>query len=297
MRAAQRIVSGLHPRLWGAALAVRLLAALGAPDAVQAQDQHLSSRSVTWSCTGQPCPWGNSSTGEALVWPAEWQARQSRMGYTTSEAVYLPAARAKTVTLTLTQGSANVYAGTADDAAHRVIAVLKRDEPFTASELDGDQVLSVQGSAGFEVTLATKGSFYPEGKVLPSIHATWKCTQPGCTDGDWYGEVINWPSWAAYHTNSRTGPNSRGVFDDSGTALYPYMGSWAEGCRVTAHSGVVLIIEWERGTDVWRETRVYPGQTHTITLHPPEDGAMIETVDNEPAFSASLENCDPQLLP
>ena len=275
------------------------MATLTADGVAQAQDQGLTSREVAWNCTGEPCPWGESSTGQALAWPEALEARQSRLGYTTSEAIYLPAFRANKVKLTLTAGSANLYVGSADDASHRVLAVLKRGEAYDVSDLDSDQVLSVQSNGQFSVSLegAGEGSYYPEGKVLPSIHATWKCNRPGCTDGDWYGEVINWPSWAAYHTNARSGGNSRSVFDDDGTALYPYMGKWAEGCRVTAHSGVVLIIEWERGTDVWRETRVYPGQTHTITLKPGEDGAMIETVDNEPAFSASLENCNPQPLP
>ena len=297
MRASLRSVSGLQ-RLFGAALALCFWAA-GSPGAARAQDQNVSSRSVTWSCTGEPCPWGDTTEGQALVWPEALAATQTRMGYTTSEPIYLPAERAKGLTLTLTQGSANLYVGTVNDAWHRVIAVLKRGEPHTLSELAKDEVLSIQGSAQFAVTLPapTEDHYYPEGKVLPSIHATWRCARPGCTDGDWYGEVINWPSWAAYHTNARSGGNSRAVFDDEGTPLYPYMGKWAEGCRVTAHSGVVLIIEWERGTDVWRETRVYPGQTHTITLRPSEDGAMIETVDNEPAFSASLENCDPKPLP
>lgn len=291
---AQRSVSSL----FGAALALGLVAAVSSTaGAVQAQDQSLSSQPVTWTCTGEPCPWGDSSSGQALAWPDGLDARASRLGYTASQPVYLPAYLANRVTLTLTQGSANLYVGSPDAAAHRVIAVLKRDEPYAVSELDSDQVLSVQSNAAFQITVASKGTFYPEGKVIPSIHAHWLCTQPGCMEGEWLGEVINWPSWAAYHTNARAGANSRGVYDDQGTALYPYMGKWAEGCKVTAHSGVVLIIEWERGTDTWRETRVYPGETHTISLNPGEDGAMIETIDNAPAFSASLENCDPQPLP
>ena len=58
--------------------------------------------------------------------------------------------------------------------------------------------------------------------------------------------------------------------------LYPYMGSWATGCQVTAVSGIALIIEWQRGTDVWRRTYLQPGQSHIIASISPEDGAMIE---------------------
>jgi hypothetical protein len=72
------------------------------------------------------------------------------------------------------------------------------------------------------------------------------------------------------------------------------MGAWAQGCEVTGESGTVLIIEWQRGTDVWRETWLQPGQSHVIDLVPPEDGAMIETYDGSPGFSASLRNCTPQ---
>jgi len=75
------------------------------------------------------------------------------------------------------------------------------------------------------------------------------------------------------------------------------MGSWANGCEVTAVSGVVVIIEWERGSNVWRSTSLQPGQTHTIQLTSPENGAMIETDDGHVGgFSVSLQNCTPQVI-
>jgi len=282
-----------------AAATLGLCLAVASGTQAQAQDQALSASSVTWTCTGEPCPWGSSSSGHALVWPDALEAVRSRLGYTTSAPIYLPAARANGLTLTLRDGSANVYVGKLDAGFHRVIASLQRGESLDIEDLASDEVVSVQSNADFELSLREPddGSYYPEGKVIPSIHAFWRCTQPGCNDPDWLGEVINWPSWAAYHTNARSSWNSRAVFDGEGNALYPYMGRWAEGCKVTAHSGLVLIIEWKRGEDVWRETRVYPGQTHTITLREGEDNAMIETVDGEPGFSVSLENCDPKPLP
>lgn len=264
-----------------------------------AQDQTLFASAVTWSCTGEPCPWGSTSTGYALVWPSELPATRERLGYTTSVPIYLSAARAHAngATLTLREGVANVYAGDPAEPSQRVIAVLRRGEAFSIDALGSDEVVSVQSNAPFELELRTRRAYYPEGEIIPSIHAFWRCALPGCKEPDWTGEVIDWPSWAAYQTNARSGLNSRAVYDGDGKPLFPYMGSWAEGCKVTAHSGVVLIIEWQRGKDEWRETRVYPGETHTISLRPGEDNAMIETVDGEPGFSASLENCDPQPLP
>ncbi len=75
------------------------------------------------------------------------------------------------------------------------------------------------------------------------------------------------------------------------------MGAWANGCTVTATAGQVLIIEWQRGTDVWREIWLREGQSHVISLTGPEDGAMIEAEDNSPGFSATLTNCIPRELP
>jgi hypothetical protein len=74
------------------------------------------------------------------------------------------------------------------------------------------------------------------------------------------------------------------------------MGPWADGCNVTSVTGVTLIIEWERGTDRWRETYLQPGESHTIDLVGSENNAMIETYDFGPAFSVSLDNCHPQPL-
>jgi hypothetical protein len=75
------------------------------------------------------------------------------------------------------------------------------------------------------------------------------------------------------------------------------MGSWADGCEVTAESGTILIIEWQRGTDVWLSTYVQPGETYVIDLISSEDGALIESNDSSTEFSVSLENCTPQPVP
>jgi len=80
--------------------------------------------------------------------------------------------------------------------------------------------------------------------------------------------------------------------------LYPYMGAWANGCEVTAVGGPVLIIEWERGSEVWREKRLARNETYVITLTGSENGAMIESEDGPGRyFAVTLKNCDPQPVP
>ncbi|HEY3496737.1 MAG TPA: hypothetical protein VGK73_18690, partial [Polyangiaceae bacterium] len=65
---------------------------------------------------------------------------------------------------------------------------------------------------------------------------------------------------------------------------------------VTANAGIVLIIEWERGTDEWRETYLEPGDSYTINLTGSEDGAMIESYEGSPGFNATVTNCTPQAI-
>ncbi|MCK0117895.1 hypothetical protein MWU57_12710, partial [Isoptericola sp. S6320L] len=43
------------------------VAALSSPAA--AEETAGTSSPVTWSCTGDPCPWGAQLTGNAAVWP------------------------------------------------------------------------------------------------------------------------------------------------------------------------------------------------------------------------------------
>ena len=71
---------------------------------------------VTWTCTGSPCDWGSSVSGRAVVWPATLGASSTRLGYTTSASVYLPADAATGMTIAITSGAAGVYAGLPDAA-------------------------------------------------------------------------------------------------------------------------------------------------------------------------------------
>ena len=129
---------------------------------------------------------------------------------------------------------------------------------------------------------------------VSSVPAFWRCDIPECSGDDWVGTVIAWPSWSAYENNARSGNYSRTVYSSQDEKLYPYMGPWANGCQVTAISGNVLIIEWERGTDTWNDTLLSPGESHTIELISPEDGAMLESPNDSSIFSVSLNNCNPE---
>jgi len=257
------------------------------------------SQTATWTCTSRPCPWGDSLTGEALVWPDDAGAIATRLGYTVSPAIYLPATRANGAHIAIDTGSASAFAGHPGDDSHRFLTTITAGQNYEVDGLAAGEVLSVQSGApfGYRAWLPPPGD--PDPPPADAIHAVpafWRCNVPECSGPAWTGAVIAWPAWAAYQRNARSGDQSRSVFAGDGTPLYPYMGAWAQGCQVTAVSGRVLIIEWQRGTDTWRATWLSPGQSHTIDLVPPEDGAMIETDDSMTDFSVTLANCTPAPL-
>ncbi len=53
-----------------------------------------ASKLVTWNCTTAPCPWGATSTSNAIVWPADAVPTRTRFGYTATDGVYLAYNRA-----------------------------------------------------------------------------------------------------------------------------------------------------------------------------------------------------------
>ncbi|MFN3332920.1 MAG: hypothetical protein ACK47M_10450, partial [Caldilinea sp.] len=277
-----------------------------------------ASELVTWTCTGSPCDWGSPLSGHAVVWPEELGASSSRLGYTTSAGIYVPASTGSGVTIQITAGTASIYAGLPEAASHRFVVTLNAGESYVVTGLAAGEVLSVQNGNAFAYVLTLPAPPTETPTPTPTetptatptepactdpltcnpvsaIPAYWQCNTAGCSDPPWLGAVITWPSWAAYENNARAGDQSRTVFSTQGEMLYPYMGAWATGCEVTAVVGTTLIIEWERGTDVWRATYLQPGESYTISLYGSEDGAMIEGVDGllEP-FSVSLNNCNPE---
>ncbi len=243
---------------------------------------------TTWNCANDNfCPWGASTTGYAVNWGTDGQNR--RLGYTTVHSIYLPAARANGTVVTADSGQVLLFAGRPDEQSHRNVGVLVAGQSATVSGLKAGEVLSVQSDYAFTFHVSVPGTPTPppsDGSTY-SVLASWKCNVPGCGAADWVSSVIAWPSWAAYSTNNRQNEHSRTVYGSDGNLLYPYMGSWAHGCQVTAKTGNVLIVEWQRGEDVWRQTWLTPGETHTIQLTSPEDGAMIEAEDFSRASASS----------
>jgi hypothetical protein len=260
------------------------------------------SQLVTSQCTGAPCPWGEMTSDHALVWPAAADAGNARLGYTASRGIYLPHNRVTGTTIEVTSGTVTAYAGVPGAPSHHVVTTIAAGGRYTFAALVPGEVLSVIGGGGFRYNLAL-GPFVPDeeipepptGPVIHSVASEWRCDFEGCP-GHWYSHVITWPEWAAYSDNARAGTSFRRTYGESGQPIHPYMGSWADGCRVTAQSGIVLIIEWQRGQETWRETYLNPGETHVIDLEAPEDGAMIESFDFSPGFSVTLQNCTPQPL-
>lgn len=274
-------------------------AAPGDPSAPVDPSQPQPSSRVVWSCVGSPCPWGATLSGLALTWPQSLAPVSDRLGYSTSTGIYLPAASANGVTISVPSGSATAYAVRSDDLSYRVLGTIDSGHPLTLSGLIAGELVSVQSSEVFAYQVAVREpvTLPPSQGVVHSVPARWRCNSPDCVGDDWMSAVISWPAWAAYEDNVRAGSQSRTVYSTSGVLLYPYMGAWADGCEVTAVSGNVLIVEWQRGADLWRETWLTPGQTHTISLVAPEDGAMIETHDGwAPTFSVQLSNCTPQVV-
>jgi hypothetical protein len=223
--------------------------------------------------------------------------------------------------VTVTTGNVSVYSGT-PNGGHSSLASLAAGQSFTVPTLGAGEVVSLQSGGSFQYTLTpgTPPTSEPTGTPTSTPTGTPTSTptgEPACTDptdcdpvswissvwrytgsepdpGDWYGGVIAWPSWSAFSTNNRQGFDARAVYSESGEKLYPYMGAWADGCQVEVVTGDVLIIEWERGLDEWRETFLSPGDTYTIDLVDSENGAMIETPNNSAPFEVSLSNCTPQ---
>ena len=266
-----------------------------------------SSVLATWNCTGTPCPWGDQTTDQAVVWPPEAEPIRARYGYTVSHDVYATAQKVLGWTMTVTTGNASVYAGI-PSGSHSLLATLPAGQSFTVPTLSAGVVVSVQSGTEFQYTVE-------EGSVSPSsppptpactdpttcdpvswVASEWRYNGPDPDPGPWIGGVITWPSWSAYSSNNRTDLNSRTVYSESGEKLYPYMGAWADGCEVEVVSGGVLVIEWERGLDSWRETFLSAGDTYTINLIDSENGAMIETQNNSEPFEVSLSNCAPQQI-
>src|SRR5690349_10554794 len=115
-------------------------------------DVQSSSALATWTCTGTPCPWGEQTTGQAAVWPAEAEPTRARYGYTVSHDVYASAQKVAGWKVTVSAGSASVFAGT-PSGSHSSLATLQAGQSFTVPALSAGVVVSLQSDAEFQYTL------------------------------------------------------------------------------------------------------------------------------------------------
>jgi hypothetical protein len=112
------------------------------------------SQLATWTCTGDPCPWGDELSNPVLAWPAETQPVGVRLGYAVSPAAYLPASFANGLTVTIDSGVVRVFAGNPQDSSHTRLADLEEGDSFDVSGLGDDEVLSVQSDDPFTYHVA-----------------------------------------------------------------------------------------------------------------------------------------------
>jgi hypothetical protein len=279
------------------------------PDAPIPPEGSTASQAITWTCTGHQCPFGQSFTAQALVWPVDREAVATHLGYTASEIIYLFGSRANGADIWIDTGAATLQAGLPGDFSFRTLATLHAGSSFHVAGVGFGEVLSVQSDQSFSYRILVPPPTPPAGgppvnpgagTLRQAIASLWRC-DPGvasCFSDPWTGAIISWPGGTAFQGNARPGNLARLVYSWDGTPLYPYMGAWANGCEVTGESGITRVIEWQRGASQWRDTWLYPGESHVIHLVPPEDGALIEGYDASPGFSATVRNCTPQpLLP
>jgi hypothetical protein len=277
------------------------------PDAPVPPEGSSASQAITWTCTGRQCPFGQTLSAQALVWPVDREAIAIRLGYTASAIVYLFGSRANGTDIWIDTGTATLQAGLPGDIWPRVLATLHAGSSFHVTGLGFGEVLSAQSAQPFSYRIILPPPTPPAGgppvaggpgALMQAVPSLWRC-DPGvasCFSDDWTGSVISWPSWSAFQGNARPGNLARLVYSWDGAPLHPYMGPWANGCEVIGESGITRVIEWQRGAGQWRDTWLYPGESHVIHLVPPENGALIEGYDASPGFSATLRNCAPQPL-
>jgi len=277
------------------------------PDAPVPPEGSTASQAITWTCTGRQCPFGQTLTAQALIWPIDREAIATHLGYTASANVYLFGSRANGADVWIDTGTVALQAGLPGDISFRTLATLHAGSSFHVTGLGFGEVLSAQSAQPFSYRIIVPPPTPPAGgppvtggpgTLMQASPSLWRCEPgvAGCFSDDWTGAVISWPSFSAYQGNARPGNLARLVYAWNNTPLYPYMGAWANGCEVTGESGITRVIEWERGSGQWRDTWLYPGESHIIHLVPPENGALIEGYDASPGFSATVRNCTPQPL-
>lgn len=70
---------------------------------------------AVWTCTGAPCPWGQSLHNQAIAWPFAVGPGQIRAGYSVDLPVYLPLEQAAHLEIAIIRGTAQVHIGRPED--------------------------------------------------------------------------------------------------------------------------------------------------------------------------------------
>ena len=106
---------------------------------------------------------GPTLSGDAVVWPETMAPLAGRLGYITSAGVYLPADIATGMTITITAGTAAVFAGMPDVALHRMLTMLSTDQSYVITGLAAGEIISVQSNQGTFAYVLTM----PDGTPVP----------------------------------------------------------------------------------------------------------------------------------
>lgn len=119
------------------------------PDAPNPLRMRGTSTDVVWECLidlNQPCPWGPSLHNQAIAWPFVVGPANNRLGYIANPSPYLLWMKAH-VRVTITSGSASVYAGMPDQMEKfPAIAALSAGQSYVVIPLADGVVLSVESS-------------------------------------------------------------------------------------------------------------------------------------------------------
>lgn len=115
-----------------------------------------TSQKVTWTCmvSDAHCPWGPTLSNQALAWPLDAFPFAWRLGYQADAGVYLDAYRARGLSVTVTSGAAQIFAGQLDSPNRfPALSALGTGQTYTvAGDLADGTVISIE-SQGDEFTV------------------------------------------------------------------------------------------------------------------------------------------------
>ncbi|MFT3922262.1 MAG: hypothetical protein QM778_06985 [Myxococcales bacterium] len=113
----------------------------------------IDAASFFWQCVSGPCAWGTEGNAYGVAWPAELHPQNARMLYSNSAPIYLGATAAEGITLHGVEGSAGIYAGSTSAESHRPLGTIGPGISLTITNLQPDDLVSVQSDSPFSYTL------------------------------------------------------------------------------------------------------------------------------------------------